>query len=661
MNRGGAETLIMNLYRNIDRSKVQFDFLTCKEGMFDAEIQDMGGQVHRIPYISDIGHFQYIKALKNFFLTHPGYGAVHAHMDKMSGFVLCAAKEAGIPVRISHSHNTSSEGGVAAKSYKWYAGHYILSSASHFFACSGKAAEWLYGNRANEATLLKNGIDCKRFKYSPEIRSKVRNELNFDRGSFVIGHIGRFCQQKNHSFLIDVFSEIIKLNPNAFLILVGEGPLRPDVEKKVKHLQLQDKVQFLGVRSDVDRLLQSFDVMVFPSLHEGLPVTLIEAQGAGLPCLISDAITDEVDMGAGLIKYQNVKRSPQTWANQALLLDKGTKDSTSYVQNKGYDIRKSAGWLENFYLQALGASEGGDGLKPILTVFTPTFNRAYTLHLCYESLKSQTCKDFVWLIIDDGSTDDTKELVWKWKLTGDVPIRYYCQENQGMHGAHNTAYELIETELNVCIDSDDYMPVDAVEKIVSFWKKTGSTHYAGIVGLDATRSGDIIGTGMPSDLKASTLSALYGTHKVKGDKKLVYRSELTRNTPPYPIYSGEKYGPLAYKYLLIDQQCPLLIMNEVLVHVEYLADGSSMNIINQYKKNPRGFSFFRKASMRYAPTFKERFRAAIHYVSSNLMIRNHHFISDSPNKWTTIMALPFGMMLYFYIKHTRKATVLKSG
>lgn len=300
-------------------------------------------------------------------------------------------------------------------------------------------------------------------------------------------------------------------------------------------------------------------------------------------------------------------------------------------------------------------------MAPTLTVFTPAFNRAYTLHLCYESLKRQTCKDFVWLIIDDGSTDNTKELVKQWIADDVVPIRYHYQENQGMHGAHNTAYELINTELNVCIDSDDYMADDAVEKIVTFWKVNGSNQYAGIVGLDASPDGRVIGTKMPTNIKSSTLSGLYGLHGVKGDKKLVYRSELTRKTPPYPLFPGEKYCPLSYKYILIDQQHPLLIMNEVLCFVEYLTDGSSMNIIKQYKKNPKGFSFFRKVAMKYAPTLKDRFRECIHYVASNLMIKNYRFLLESPCKFTTLMAMPLGVLLYFYIQNTNRATVLRNN
>ena len=297
-------------------------------------------------------------------------------------------------------------------------------------------------------------------------------------------------------------------------------------------------------------------------------------------------------------------------------------------------------------------------MKPTLTVFTPTYNRAYTLHLGYESLKRQTCRDFVWLIVDDGSTDGTDELVRRWIAEGEVPIRYHYQANQGMHGAHNTAYRLIDTELNVCIDSDDYMPDDAVEKIVSFWRAHGSESYAGIVGLDATFKGEVIGTGMPAGVKASTLTDLYNRHKAKGDKKLVYRTDLTRAAPPYPLFPGEKYVPLAYKYLMIDQYYPLLLLNEVLCNVEYLPDGSSMNMIRQYRRNPRGFLFYRIAAIKYTPTLARRFREAVHYVAGSLLVRNARFLRESPRKWLTASAAPLGALLYLYIRYTKRAAAV---
>ncbi|WP_246943854.1 glycosyltransferase family 2 protein [Bacillus pinisoli] len=286
---------------------------------------------------------------------------------------------------------------------------------------------------------------------------------------------------------------------------------------------------------------------------------------------------------------------------------------------------------------------------PILTVFTPTYNRAYILHQCYESLKRQTNKEFIWLIIDDGSTDHTEELVNNWIEENIISIRYYKQENQGMHGAHNTAYSLIDTELNVCIDSDDYMPDFAVEKIVSYWKEHGSRDVGGIIGLDCNSSGNVIGTKLPNEFKSSTLFNLYHKHGVKGDKKLVYRTELTKKFP-YPLFPNEKLVPLSYKYFMLDLECEMLLLNEPLCIVEYLPDGSSMNILKQYKQNPNSFGFYRLEMMKLPNTslfFK--FKQAIHYVSCSLFVKNDSMIKQSPTKLLTIFALPLGIVLNKYI------------
>ncbi|WP_459500034.1 glycosyltransferase family 1 protein [Bacillus sp. C1] len=352
MNRGGAETLIMNLYRNLDRSKVQFDFLTCKEGVFDDEIVALGGKVHRIPYITDVGHTGYMKTLNTFFASHQQYRIVHAHMDKMSGFVLRSAQKAGIPIRIAHSHNTSSEGGVAAKIYKWYAGKSIVPCSTHLLACSTAAARWLFADKAGIARILKNGIECDRFAFSSEIRKQVRDGLQIHQNTFVVGHVGRFAHQKNHSFLLDVFARLIKLKPDSILLLVGDGPLRLEIEKKVRDLSLKDNIKFLGMRSDIEKLLQAFDVFVFPSIHEGLPVTLIEAQGAGLPCIISDVITQEVDMGMNLVEYLSLN-DKKVWiekieriAVRSLLRNMPGQA----LVKKGYDIKNIAELTQDFYL-----------------------------------------------------------------------------------------------------------------------------------------------------------------------------------------------------------------------------------------------------------------------------------------------------------------------
>ncbi|MDG1572732.1 glycosyltransferase family 2 protein [Robiginitalea sp. M366] len=285
-----------------------------------------------------------------------------------------------------------------------------------------------------------------------------------------------------------------------------------------------------------------------------------------------------------------------------------------------------------------------------LTVFTPTYNRAYCLGQCYNSLVRQTRKDFIWLIIDDGSTDNTRELVAGWIEEKKVNIRYHYQKNQGMHGAHNSAYALINTELNVCIDSDDFMPSDAVEKIALAWKEIqGQDHLAGIVALDANKDGEIIGTKMPAELKEAALNELYHEFKITGDKKLIYRTEVVKKYEPYPIFSGERFVPLGSLYLQIDQDYKLFILNEVVCIVEYLPDGSSLNIFKQYRRHPRGFIYSREVAIKYGWTLKQRFKNAVHYVASKLQIKDFSFFYKSPNLGLTYLALFPGILLFFYI------------
>lgn len=288
-----------------------------------------------------------------------------------------------------------------------------------------------------------------------------------------------------------------------------------------------------------------------------------------------------------------------------------------------------------------------------LTVFTPAYNRAHTIGRTYESLCKQTCKDFEWLVVDDGSSDNTRELVEGWIKENKIPIRYIYQQNQGMHGAHNTAYANINTELNTCIDSDDFMPDDAVENIVSFWKEKGSDKYAGIIGLDQVESGEIIGTEFPKGMTETTLQDFY-LKGGKGDKKLVYRTDVITKYPPYPLFEEERYVGLAYKYMLIDQDYTLLTLNKPLVTVEYQADGSSYNMFKQYWRNPKGFAFYRKAEMVTTKSLKRKLMVCIHYVSSSIISKNWKFIQESPEKLLTILAIPAGILLYYKIKRSVK-------
>lgn len=290
----------------------------------------------------------------------------------------------------------------------------------------------------------------------------------------------------------------------------------------------------------------------------------------------------------------------------------------------------------------------------VLTIFTPAYNRAHTIGRTYESLCCQTCKDFEWLVIDDGSTDNTRQLVERWIAECIIPIRYIYQENQGMHGAHNTAYKNIYTELNTCIDSDDWMPNDAVEKIVSFWKKYGSENVAGIIGLDATADGEIIGDRFPNGIQETTLRGFYEKLKGVGDKKLVYRTAVINQTPEYPLFEGERYVGLIYKYHLVDEHYPLLVANDVYVIVDYQDDGSSRGMWRQYWNNPKGFAFIRKYDMLQTQLWKRKLGDNIHYVSHSVRSRNRHFINDSPMKWLTCLCLLPGIILYlinlYYVK-----------
>ncbi len=279
--------------------------------------------------------------------------------------------------------------------------------------------------------------------------------------------------------------------------------------------------------------------------------------------------------------------------------------------------------------------------KPTLTVFTPAYNRAHTLPLCYHSLLRQTSRDFCWLVVDDGSTDGTRALVEGWIVEDLIPIAYHYQPNQGMHGAHNAAYRLISTELNVCIDSDDYLTDNAVELIVDKWRRDGSEHYAGIVALDATFDGTVIGTHFTTPV--TTLTDFY-RRGGRGDKKLIYRTDVITS-----VLEGEKYVGLGYKYQLVDLHYELLTLNETVCLVDYRPDGSSRNMYRQYFRNPRGFAFIRRESMKYHPSPLRRFVEAIHYVSSSIIGRNPRFLAESPRKALTLLALPPGVLLWTYL------------
>ncbi len=350
MNYGGYEAFIMNVYRNIDRKKVQFDFLTSLEGVYDNEIINLGGTIYRIPFITKVGPFSYNNKLEAFIKEHPEYKIIHSHMDKFSGMIMRATNKHGVPVRIAHSHNTQNEGGIAYQLVKNYYGKMINRYCSERFACSDDAGRWMFGTQP--FTIVNNGIDVKKYIKNEEAHQKIRTELAI-KDRFVVGHVGRFSAQKNHEFLLDIFAEIKKLRPNATLLLVGAGELRQDIAQKAKTLGLDSDIIFYGLTDKVEEVLQAMDVFVFPSLHEGLGIVLVEAQCAGLYCIASDSVPAEANF-SGNVEFLSLEKKPTEWA--ACIL-KGSKIDADIVQkaaNAGYDIPTTANFLQNYYLNCTG-------------------------------------------------------------------------------------------------------------------------------------------------------------------------------------------------------------------------------------------------------------------------------------------------------------------
>lgn len=363
MNCGGAETLIMNIYRNIDRSKIQFDFLVnCFEEMyFEDEIKELGGRIYRMKFLTQMSPPLYKFKLIRFFKEHKEYIIVHSHLETTTGIILSCAKKAGVAVRIAHSHNSRypRSGGLymLENVFKDYCKNKIMPNATDKLACSKKSAEWLFGRESKELIIVKNGIETEKFRFSQTVREEVRKEMGVSRKTTVLGHAGRFYDQKNHSFLIDIFAEYEKNNPDTILLLAGEGPLLEQIKEKISSVGLCKKVKFLGLRSDMNKILQSLDVFLLPSKFEGLPLALVEAQCAGLPCYVSDCVSCESDLGCGLVHFLPLDESAKKWAN---CIKTSTLDRESVINKvaaAGYDIKDTAKKLEELYVKMLRTAE----------------------------------------------------------------------------------------------------------------------------------------------------------------------------------------------------------------------------------------------------------------------------------------------------------------
>lgn len=344
MGRGGLETMLMNYYRHMDRSRVQFDFLVHREfeADYDAEILALGGKIYRLPPLNPVSK-AYLDGLDAFFAAHPEYRIVHCHLDCMAAIPLKAAKKHGVPVRIAHAHSSSQ---TKDKKYllKLLFKRGIPRYATELFACSRAAGEWMFGGQRFQ--VLNNAIDSARYVYGPEAAQQMRAALSIPDDALVVGHVGRFDPPKNHEFLLRIFAG---LPENTRLLLVGNGQLRQAAEDQARELGISGRVIFTGIRSDVDRLLQAMDVFVFPSLYEGLPVSLIEAQAAGLPCLISDKVPIECKK-TDLVYQIPLSAGEDAWAKAVQIAAATARgDTSAQIREAGFDIVSNARWLQEFY------------------------------------------------------------------------------------------------------------------------------------------------------------------------------------------------------------------------------------------------------------------------------------------------------------------------
>ena len=349
MHRAGLETMLMNYYRYIDRTQIQFDFLTHRpyKSDYDDEISSLGGKIYYAPRLYPQNYPTYFRWMASFFKEHPEYKIVHSHIDSMSYLPLLAAKKADIPVRIAHSHNTAID-----KDYKYFIKQYFRLKINYVcnerFACGQEAGKFLF--RDKKFKIIPNAIDAEKFYFDEEIRQSKREELRLNK-EFVVGHVGRISYQKNHKFLIKIFDELLKIEPNSILLLIGVGEREEEIRKQIQNLGLEKKVSFLGNRIDVNELYQAMDVFVMPSFFEGIPVVGIEAQFTGLPCIFSDKVPREVQFNEKC-EFVSLNKSAREWAeiinkNKSVVIDRKSVKNDQSV----YDIHNANSILFNLYMK----------------------------------------------------------------------------------------------------------------------------------------------------------------------------------------------------------------------------------------------------------------------------------------------------------------------
>ena len=354
MNRGGAESAIMNYYRNIDRSKVQFDYLlTAKDRcQYEDEIEKLGGRVFRVPQMTMLNPLPYLKGVMRFFKEHKEFKIVHSHTSSKSFFPLFLARMAGIPVRVCHSHNTKTEYGISGR-IRNLLKFPLRKVATDYCACGNEAAMWLYGKALVESgrvMIVPNVIDADVFDFDPSVRTRIRKEMGASDSTVVLGCTARFNNQKNHRFLISLFYEFHRLVCDSRLLLVGDGRLRDEIQSQVDDLGIRDSVIFTGVVTNVAEYEQAMDFFMLPSINEGIPLSLIEAQISGLCCFASEGVPRETDK-TGLVYFLPLDKGPKYWAEEIVTSIGYQREShLKDIRAAGYDAAVSAKQLERFYI-----------------------------------------------------------------------------------------------------------------------------------------------------------------------------------------------------------------------------------------------------------------------------------------------------------------------
>ena len=358
MDRAGAETMLMNYYRHMDRSKVQFDFLCNKKkpGAYDAEIHELGGAIYRTPSLNPLKYTHYLKYMKNVFQNNPDYRIIETHNGALGAYALNAAKRNHIPVRICHAHGTGITRDLKLP-LKLFCKAIIPQIVTRCFSCSETAARYYFGKkcaREKSYVFIPNAIEIDRFVFDAQTRNRIRQNNGLE-GKHILGHVGRFAPEKNHRFLLEVFAHLKRRDPLAHLVLIGDGDEMEAVKQIASDLQIREDVSFLGNIGNVNEWYQAFDAFVLPSKREGLPVVGVEAQAADLPCIFSTGVTQEIKL-LDKTYFMSLAEPAEKWAQAIYASFKDTQrtDTRKQIAEKGYDIRVEALKLQELYLELAG-------------------------------------------------------------------------------------------------------------------------------------------------------------------------------------------------------------------------------------------------------------------------------------------------------------------